>query len=81
MYTKRFPDGTHRMCLERIFTPNTSVKNQIEDMQNVEKFIHSDKKDISNIMTSQILSLNHFVESFEKMQSMYNSMHSGATFI
>ena len=81
MYTKRFPDGTHRIRSERIFTPNTSVKNQIEDMQNVGKFIHSDKRDISNIMPSQILSLNHFVESFEKMQSMYNSMHSGATFI
>ncbi len=77
IYAKMFPDQSLRMRSERIFTPNTSVKNQIEDMQNVGKYLDSEKRDISNIMPSEILSLNQFAEIVAKMSSTYNPSNGG----
>jgi len=81
MYAKRFPDKSLRMRLERIITPNTTIKHQIEDMQNVGRYLHSEKRDISNIMPSEILSLNQFAETVAKMSSMYNPSRGGFFFL
>ena len=77
MYAKRFPDNSLRMRLERIITPNSTIKHQIEDMQNVGKYLDSEKSDISNIMPSEILSLNQFAKTVAKMSSMYNPSRGG----
>ncbi|ABX13271.1 hypothetical protein [Nitrosopumilus maritimus] len=77
IYAKKFPDKSTRVRLERIITPKTSVKNQIEDMQNVGKYLHSEKRDISNIMPSEILSLNQFAKTVEKISSMHNPLQGG----
>ncbi|WP_428324918.1 hypothetical protein [Nitrosopumilus sp.] len=71
-YAKRFPDKSYRMRLERIITPQCSLKKQIEDMQNVGNYLESEKRDISNIMPGEILSLNQFAKTVTKMSSMYN---------
>lgn len=77
IYAKKFPDKSTRVRLERIITPKTSVKNQIEDMQNVGKYLNSEKRDISNIMPSEILSLNQFAKTVEKISSMHNPLRGG----
>ena len=81
MYAKKFPDGTHRMRSERIFTPNITIKEQINDMKNVGNYLHPNDGDISNIIPSQILALNQFAHIVTKISSMYNPTHNGATFI
>ncbi len=77
IYAKIYPDKSTRMRLERIITPECSVKTQVNDMQNVGKYLHSGKKDISNIMPSEILSLNQFAEIVTRMSSMYNPLQGG----
>ncbi len=76
-YAKKFPDGTCRMRVERVFTPNVSVKDQIQDMVNVGNYLYSEKKDISNILPSQMLGLNQFASIIAKMSLMYNPTQSG----
>ncbi|WP_428324351.1 hypothetical protein [Nitrosopumilus sp.] len=77
IYAKKFPDGTTRMRLERIITPECSVKTQVNDMQNVGKYLESDKRDISNIMSSEILSFNQFAKTVERLSLMYNPSQGG----
>jgi hypothetical protein len=77
VYAKKFSDGTCRMRTERIFTPNVSIKEQVEDMVNVGNYLHSEKNDISNILPSQMLTLNKFASIVAKMSSMYNPTQSG----
>jgi hypothetical protein len=81
MYAKKFPDGTHRMRSERIFTPNITIKEQINDMKNVGNYLHPNDGDISNIIPSQILALNQFAHIVAKISSMYNPTSNGVTFI
>lgn len=77
MYAKKFPDGTHRMRSERIFTPNITIKEQINDMKNLGNYLYPNDGDISNIIPSQILALNQFANIVVKMSSMYNPSQSG----
>jgi len=77
IYAKQFPDNSTRMRLERIITPECTVKAQVNDMQNVGKYLDSEKRDISNIMPSQILSLNQFAETVSRMSLMHNPMQGG----
>jgi hypothetical protein len=77
IYAKQFPDNSTRMRLERIITPECSVKTQVNDMQNVGEYLNSEERDISNIMPSQILSLNQFAEIVSRMSSMHNPIQGG----
>jgi hypothetical protein len=74
IYAKRFPDKSTRIRLERIITPECTVKAQVNDMQNVGTYLDLEKRDISNIMPSQILSLNQFAETVSRMSLMHNPM-------
>jgi hypothetical protein len=77
IYVKKFPDNSTRMRLERIITPECTVKAQVNDMQNVGKYLNSEKRDVSNIMPSQILSLNQFAETVSRMSLMHNPTQGG----
>ena len=77
IYAKKFPDGTTRMRLERIITPECSLKTQVKDMQNVGKFLDSEKRNISNIMPSEILSFNQFAKTVERLSLMHNPSQGG----
>ena len=77
IYAKQFPDKSTRMRLERIITPECSVKTQVNDMQNVGEYLNSEKRDVSNIMPSQILSLNQFAHIVARMSSMHNPLQGG----
>jgi hypothetical protein len=81
MYAKRFPDNSHRMRLERIITPECTVRAQIIDMNNVGNYLYSDEEDLSKIMPSQILAYNKLGTIIQKQASLYNPTHSGVTFI
>jgi len=81
IYAKKFPDGTHRMRSERIFTPNIAIKEQINDMKNVGNYLYPNDGNISNIIPSQILALNQFANIVVKMSSLYNPSHNGVTFL
>ncbi len=77
VYAKKFPDGSCRMRVERVFTPNVSVKDQIQDMVNVGNYIYSEKEDISNILPAQMLTLNKFASIAAKNASIYDPLQSG----
>ena len=81
MYAKKFPDGTHRMRSERIFTPNIAIREQFDDMKNVGNYLYPNDGDISNIIPSQVLALNQFAHIVVKLSSLYNPTHNGVTFI
>ena len=71
-YAKMFPDNSLRMRLERIVTPECTVKEQFTDMKNLGNYLYSNNRDISNIAPSQILLLNEFAKIVERQASLYN---------
>lgn len=77
MYAKRFPDNSHRMRLERIITPECSVRTQANDMNNVGNYLYSDEEDLSKIMPSQILAYNRLGTIIQKQASLYNPTQGG----
>lgn len=76
-YSKRFPDGTLKERKERIITPNTTVRNQANDMNNMGNYLYSDKEDLSKIMPSQILAWNRLGAIIERQTSLYNPSLGG----
>ena len=76
-YSKRFPDASTRERKERIITPETTVRNQVNDMNNLGNYLYSDKEDLSKIMPSQILAYNRLGTIIQKQASLYNSTHYG----
>jgi len=81
MYAKKFPDGTHRMRSERIFTPNIAIREQFHDMKNVGNYLYPNDGDVSNIIPSQVLALNQFAKIVTKISSLYNPSSNGVTFL
>ncbi len=81
IYAKRFPDNSNRMRLERIITPECTVRTQITDMKNVGNYLYSHEEDLSKIMPSQILAYNRLGTIIQKQASLYNPTHYGVTFI
>jgi hypothetical protein len=77
MYAKRFPDKSLRMRLERIITPECTVRSQVNDMNNLGNYLYSDDEDISKIMPSQILASNKLGEIVQKQASLYNPINNG----
>ena len=77
IYAKMFPDNSLRMRLERICTPNCSVKEQVNDMKNLGDYLYSDKEDLSKLMPSQILTYNRLGTIIQKQASLYNPTHYG----
>ena len=49
----------------------------IPTLTNVGKYLNSEKRDVSNIMPSQILSLNQFAETVSRMSLMHNPTQGG----
>ena len=76
-YSKRFSDASTRERKERIITPETTVRNQANDMNNVGNYLYSDKEDLSKIMPSQILAYNRIGTIIQKQASLYNPTHYG----
>ena len=76
-YSKRFPDASTRERKERIITPETTVRSQANDMNNLGNYLYSDKEDLSKIMPSQILGFNRLGAIIEKQASLYNPVHYG----
>ncbi len=81
MYAKRFPDKSCRMRLERIITPDCTVRTQVNDMKNLGNYLYSDDEDISKLMPSHILASNKLGAIIQKQASLYNPTHYVATFI
>ncbi len=81
VYAKRFPDKSLRMRLERIITPECTVRTQVNDMNNVGNYLYSDDEDISKLMPSHILASNKLGAIIQKQASLYNPTHYVATFI
>jgi hypothetical protein len=81
IYAKRYPDKSTRMRLERIITPNCTVNEQVNDMNNLGNYLYSDEEDLAKIMPSQILAYNRLGVIIQKQVSLYNPTYSGATFI
>jgi hypothetical protein len=77
IYAKKFPDGKCRMRVERIFTPDISIKDQINDLKNVGTYLYSEKNDISHILPAQMLALNKFASIVAKNTSVYNPFQNG----
>jgi len=76
-YSKRFPNASTRERKERIITPETTVRNQANDMNNLGNYLYSEKEDLSKIMPSQILGFNRLGAIIEKQASLYNPAHYG----
>ena len=76
-YSKRFSDASTRERKERIITPETTVRNQANDMNNLGNYLYSDKEDLSKIMPSQILAYNRLGTIIQKQASLYNPTHYG----
>lgn len=77
IYAKRFPDNSLRMRLERISTPNCTVRTQVNDMKNLGNYLYSDKEDLSKLMPSQILAYNRIGTIIQEQASLYNPTHYG----
>jgi len=77
IYAKRFPDNSLRMRLERISTPNCTVRTQVNDMKNLGNYLYSDKEDLSKLMPSQILANNRLGTIIQEQASRYNPIHYG----
>lgn len=80
IYAKRFPDSSLRMRLERIITPECTVRSQITDMKNVGNYLYSNEEELSKIMPSQILAYNRLGTIIQKQASLYHPTHYGVTF-
>lgn len=78
-YAKRFPDNTLKMRLERISTPDCSIKEQVEDMKRMGNYLYSDFEDLSKLMPSQILAYNKLGEIIQRQASLYNPNHYGVS--
>ena len=76
-YSKRFSDASTRERKERIITPETTVRNLANDMNNLGNYLYSDKEDLSKIMPSQILAYNRLGTIIQKQASLYNPTHYG----
>lgn len=81
MYAKRFPDKSLRMRLDRIITPECTVRTQINDMNNLGNYLYSNEDDLTKILPTQILANNRIVSVIQKQASLYNPVHYGVTFI
>jgi hypothetical protein len=81
IYAKRFPDKSLRMRLERISTPDCTVREQVNDMKNLGTYLYSDTDDLSKLMPSQILAYNRLGTIIQRQSSLYNPIHHGAAFI
>jgi len=81
IYAKKFPDKSLRLRLERIITPECTVKTQVNDMKNLGNYLYSDKEDLSKIMPAQILAYNRLGTIIQEQASLYNPTHFGASFI
>ncbi len=81
MYAKRYPDKSSRMRLERIITPECTVRTQVNDMNNLGNYLYSDNEDISKLMPSHILAYNKLGAIIQKQSSLYNPTHNGVTFL
>ena len=81
IYAKRFPDKSLRMRLERIITPECTVKTQVSDMKNLGNYLYSDEDNLSKLMPSHILAYNRLGTIIQKQASLYNPTHHGATFL
>jgi len=81
MYSKRFPDKSTKMRLERIITPDCTVRTQINDMNNLGNYLYSDEDDLSKLMPSHILAYNKLGSIIQKQASLYNPTYFGVTFI
>jgi len=77
IYAKMFPDKSLRMRLERISTPNCTVREQVNDMKNLGNYLYSDTEDLSKLMPSQILAYNKLGTIIQKQASLYNPSHYG----
>jgi len=80
-YSKRFPDATAIERKEQIFTPKTTIRNQVNDMNNLGNYLYSDKEDLSKILPAQILGWNRLGAIIEKRALVYNPTHNGVSFI
>jgi len=76
-YAKRFEGKKPILRSERIFTPNCTIKELLNDMEKVGKFLYSDDFNISHLLPSQILGLNAFAQVVKQKSSYYNPTHYG----
>lgn len=80
IYAKMFPDNSNKMRLERIITPECTVRAQLNDMSNLGNYLYSDEEDLSKIMPTQILAYNRLGTIIQKQASLYHPTYYGATF-